>query len=173
MNPLFRPLGPGYLALLITVLSPLTAHAFCGFYVARGDAKIFNKASRVALVRDGDRTVMTMANDFQGEPKEFAIVIPVPTVLRREQIHAGDPALIDHLDGYSAVYYTYMWSLVIAKDLFSQFDRANLMAPTVARKYRDTVLAPGDREWAIAAERERTGIPLDPETAKFLGFDGI
>jgi thimet oligopeptidase len=48
-----------------------------------------------------------------------------------------------HLDGYSAVYYTYMWSLVIAKDLFSQFDKSNLMAPAIAKRYRDAVLAPG------------------------------
>jgi len=48
-----------------------------------------------------------------------------------------------HLDGYSAVYYTYMWSLVIAKDMFSQFDKSNLESPVVARRYRDHVLAPG------------------------------
>jgi thimet oligopeptidase len=48
-----------------------------------------------------------------------------------------------HLDGYSAVYYTYMWSLVIAKDMFSQFDRSNLMAPGVAKRYREAVLTPG------------------------------
>jgi hypothetical protein len=75
---------------------------FCGFYVAKADTKLFNKASQVVLVRDGDRTVMTMANDFEGEPKEFAVVIPVPTFLTREQIHVGDKALIDHLDAYSA-----------------------------------------------------------------------
>src|SRR5438128_5830256 len=45
---------------------------------------------------------MTMANDFRGDLKEFAIVIPVPTFLQREQIHVGDKALIDHLDAYSA-----------------------------------------------------------------------
>ena len=56
--------------------------AFCGFYVAKADTKLFNKASQVVLVRDGDRTVLTMANDFQGEPKEFALVMPVPTVHR-------------------------------------------------------------------------------------------
>ena len=43
-----------------------------------------------------------MANDFQGNLKEFAVVIPVPTVLTRDQIHVGDKALIDHLDAYSA-----------------------------------------------------------------------
>ena len=48
-----------------------------------------------------------------------------------------------HLDGYSAVYYTYMWSLVIAKDMFSQFDRNDMLAPGVAKRYRDAVLAPG------------------------------
>src|SRR5262249_30990401 len=49
-----------------------------------------------------DRTVLTMSNDFKGELKEFAIVIPVPTFLERGQIHVGDRALLDHLDAYSA-----------------------------------------------------------------------
>ena len=75
---------------------------FCGFYVAKADTKLFNKASQVVLVRDGDRTVMTMVNDFKGDLKEFAVVIPVPTFLQREQIHVGDKALVDHLDAYSA-----------------------------------------------------------------------
>src|SRR6266550_3909318 len=79
-----------------------SAHAFCGFYVAKGDARIFNRASQVVLVRDADRTVMTMANDFRGDPKEFAVVIPVPTLIARGQIHVSDKALIDHLDAYSA-----------------------------------------------------------------------
>ena len=76
--------------------------AFCGFYVAKADTTIWNRASQVVLVRDGDRTVLTMANDFKGEPKEFAVVIPVPTFIERGQIHVADKALIDHLDAYSA-----------------------------------------------------------------------
>ena len=48
-----------------------------------------------------------------------------------------------HLTGYSSAYYTYMWSLVIAKDLFSAFDPADLFDPVVARRYRELVLAPG------------------------------
>ncbi len=90
-----------WLGLCVLLFSDAVA-AFCGFYVARADARLFNRASQVVLVRDGDRTVLTMANDFRGEPKEFAVVVPVPTVLRREQIHVGDKALIDHLDAYSA-----------------------------------------------------------------------
>src|SRR5688572_24016747 len=76
--------------------------AFCGFYVAKADTKIFNQASQVVIVRDEEKTVMTMANDFQGDLKEFAIVIPVPTVITRKQIHIGDKKVIDHLDAYSA-----------------------------------------------------------------------
>jgi hypothetical protein len=79
-----------------------TALGFCGFYVAKADTKLFNQASQVVLVRDGDRTVLTMANDFKGDPKEFAIVIPVPTFLQKEQIHVAEKALLDHLDAYSA-----------------------------------------------------------------------
>ena len=89
-----------------TVLATLAvtgpAYAFCGFYVAKADTALFNRASKVVVVRDGDRTGMTMANDFRGDPQEFAIVIPVPTFIEREQIHIADRALIDHLDAYSA-----------------------------------------------------------------------
>jgi hypothetical protein len=77
-------------------------YAFCGFYVAKADTKIFNQASKVVIVRDNDRTVLTLANDFQGEAKDFAVVIPVPVVLQKDQIHVGENALIDHLDAYSA-----------------------------------------------------------------------
>ena len=84
------------------VLAAATAFGFCGFYVAKADTKLFNQASQVVLVRDGDRTVLTMANDFKGDPKEFAIVIPVPTFIQKEQIHVAEQALLDHLDAYSA-----------------------------------------------------------------------
>ena len=79
-----------------------TVRAFCGFYVAKADAKLFNKASQVVLVRSGDKTVITMANDFQGDPTEFAVVIPVPTFIERGQIHVTNKALIDHLDAFTA-----------------------------------------------------------------------
>jgi hypothetical protein len=93
--------------LLLTLCLPCllwseTAHAFCGFYVAKADTKLFNKASQVALIRDGDRTVMTMANDFRGDLKEFAVVIPVPVVLKRDQIEVTEKAVLDHLDAFTA-----------------------------------------------------------------------
>ena len=92
----------GGIVLLAIALSSGAALGFCGFYVAKADAKLFNRASQVVLVRHEDKTVLTMANDFRGDPKEFAVVVPVPTFLTRQQIHVGDRALLDHLDAYSA-----------------------------------------------------------------------
>jgi hypothetical protein len=86
----------------LTIAISTTAQAFCGFYVARADTSLFNQASQVVLVRDGDRTVITMANDFQGDVEDFAVVIPVPTFIEREQINVADRALVEHLDAYTA-----------------------------------------------------------------------
>ena len=62
-----------------------------------------------------------------------------------------------HLTGYSAIYYTYEWSLVIAKDLFTQFHRSDLLDPTVARRYRDEVLAQGGSKPAAELVRAFLG----------------
>src|SRR5712691_2445188 len=78
------------------------AAAFCGFYVAKADSKLFNKSSKVVLARDGNTTAITMASDYQGEPKEFAVVIPVPTFIERKQIGVVEMKTIDHLDAFSA-----------------------------------------------------------------------
>src|SRR6516165_1648316 len=83
-------------------LSSTAAHAFCGFYVAQADASLFNDASQVVLVRDGDRTVVTMSNDYKGELTDFALVVPVPSVITKDQIHIGDRKYIQRLDAYSS-----------------------------------------------------------------------
>lgn len=88
--------------LLLLLLLPLGAHAFCGFYVAKADASLYNDASQVVIVRSGFRSTITMANDYQGDPKEFAIVIPVPKVIRERDVQVVEKALIDHVDAYSA-----------------------------------------------------------------------
>jgi hypothetical protein len=87
---------------LLAAVSGQRLRAFCGFYVGKADSKLFNHSSQVALVREGDHTVLTMANDFQGDPKEFALVVPVPTFIERRQIEVVDKALLDHLDAFSA-----------------------------------------------------------------------
>lgn len=88
------------LATLICFVPP--AQAFCGFYVAKADAKLYNKASQVVIARDGNRTILTMANDYQGEVKNFALVVPVPTIIQKEQVRVGDPLIMERLDAFSA-----------------------------------------------------------------------
>lgn len=90
------------IAAAITVGVSATAQAFCGFYVAKADTSLFNRASQVVLVRDGKRTVITMANDFEGDVEDFAVVVPVPTFIERGQINVGDKSVIDHLDAYTS-----------------------------------------------------------------------
>ncbi|HMV55033.1 MAG TPA: DUF2330 domain-containing protein [Rhodocyclaceae bacterium] len=77
------------------------AQAFCGFYVGRADASLFNETSQAIMVRDGTHTVISMQNDFQGDAKEFALVVPVPQVLKRDQINVGERRIFERIDAYS------------------------------------------------------------------------
>lgn len=88
-------------AVLLLAFAP-SAHAFCGFYVSKADSKLFNKASQVVIARSGDRTVMTMANDYQGSSRDFAIVIPVPKPIEKSQIRIADKKVVDHIDAYTS-----------------------------------------------------------------------
>jgi hypothetical protein len=93
---------PLFAATCAALLAASPASAFCGFYVAKADTKLFNKASKVVLARDGSRNVITMAPDYQGSLRDFAMVIPVPTLIQRNQINVADPALVEKIDAYSA-----------------------------------------------------------------------
>jgi hypothetical protein len=98
----FSVLPAATLAVSIWLAAPRDAAAFCGFYVGKADASLYNQTSQVVLVRNADRTVISMMNDYQGELSEFALVVPVPVVLEKQQIHIGDRDIIKHLDAYSA-----------------------------------------------------------------------
>ena len=78
------------------------ALAFCGFYVSQANSDLYNQASQVIIARDGDRTVLTMANDYQGDVNNFALVVPVPVLLTEEQVRVGDPTILERLDTFSA-----------------------------------------------------------------------
>jgi thimet oligopeptidase len=69
-------------------------------------------------------------------------------------------ASFGHLAGYTSAYYTYLWSLVIAKDLFADFDPANLFDPTVAHRYRDKILVPGGSRDAADLVEDFLGRPF-------------
>jgi hypothetical protein len=76
--------------------------SFCGFYVSKADGTLKNKTSQVILVRDGNKNVITMFNDFKGDTKDFAMVVPVPVVLSKENIKVVDQSIFQRLNDYSA-----------------------------------------------------------------------
>jgi hypothetical protein len=84
------------------VLVPVGAAAFCGFFVSGADAKLINNASQVVLMRKGNRTVMTMSNNYKGPAENFAMVVPVPVVLHKEDVKTLEPSVFDHIDALSA-----------------------------------------------------------------------
>jgi thimet oligopeptidase len=98
--------------------------------------------------RPGDLT-----SRLQELMERYSLVRLVPDT----HFHAG----FGHLEGYTSAYYTYLWSLVIAKDLFSAFDDADLFAPEVAHRYRDTVLAAGGSRDATDLVEAFLGRPYD------------
>src|SRR5687767_12897541 len=108
-------------ATLTLIATPAAAHAFCGFYVAGGGADLFNNATQVVLMRVGTRTVLSMQNNYQGPPTGFAMVVPVPVVLKEENVKTlpkevfgkvdamGAPRLVEYweVDPCAADYYPY------------------------------------------------------------------
>jgi MYXO-CTERM domain-containing protein len=72
--------------LLALIASTTRADAFCGFYVGGAGAKMFNNATQVVLMRHGQTTVLSMQNNYQGPPSKFAMVVPVPVVLKEQHV---------------------------------------------------------------------------------------
>lgn len=80
------------------IAAPAVARAFCGFYVSGADAKLYNNATMVVLMRDGTRTVLSMQNNYQGPPQDFAMVVPVPVVLKETDVKTLPRAVFDRVD---------------------------------------------------------------------------
>jgi hypothetical protein len=97
MKPLVKKIAAS--CLLLAVITQ--ALAFCGFYVSKADGTLKNKTSQVILVRDGNKTVITMYNDFKGDFKDFAMVVPVPVVLQKKDIKVVDQQIFTTLNEYS------------------------------------------------------------------------
>jgi hypothetical protein len=67
-------------------LTPDDAQAFCGFYVSGANEGLYNDATQVVLMRDGKRTILSMQNHYDGPPEDFAMVVPVPVVLKEAHV---------------------------------------------------------------------------------------
>ncbi len=98
MKPIMKK---GAAMILLSAMITHEASAFCGFYVSKADGTLKNKTSQVILVRDGNRNVITMYNDFKGNFKDFAMVVPVPVVLKKKDIKVVDQSIFNTLNEYS------------------------------------------------------------------------
>jgi hypothetical protein len=90
-------------ALLALELSAAsTAQAFCGFYVSGASGSLYNESTKVVLMRQGRRTVLSMQNAYQGPTEDFAMVVPVPVVLLETDVKTLPRTVFDRVDQLAA-----------------------------------------------------------------------
>ena len=94
--------GLAALGLLLAAATPRQAQAFCGFYVAAATGELYNDASQVIIARNGDRVTLSMLNNYRGDPAEFALVVPVPPGIKKQDVKTIKAELFAHLDQWSA-----------------------------------------------------------------------
>jgi hypothetical protein len=97
-----RPFALAIPIALAAISAAPTADAFCGFYVSGADAKLFNNATIVVLMREGTRTVLSMQNNYQGPAEDFAMVVPVPVVLNKENVKTLPADVFGRVDRLAA-----------------------------------------------------------------------
>ena len=114
---------------------------------------MFYAALSLDLHREADPDKVDLVSYMKNVQARYA---PFPYV---EGSHFYDN--FGHLNGYAASYYTYMWSLVIAKDLLTPFKAHGLMDPETDHKYRDEILAKGGTRDAAALVHDFLGRDYD------------
>jgi hypothetical protein len=145
--------------------------SFCGFYVSKADGTLKNKTSQVILVRDGNKTVITMYNDFKGDTKDFAMVVPVPVILRKDDIKVVDQSIFQRLNDYSAPRLVEYWdqnpcnSYEMMEDKMSMAPSANVnraLADKVAGAKSSVKIEAqylvGEYDILILSAKESTGL---------------
>ena len=124
---------------------PGSADAFCGFYVSGADQQLFNNATQVVLMREGTRTVLSMQNNYQGPARDFAMVVPVPVVLQKENVKT------------------------LSKDVFTKIDR--LAAPRLVEYWEQDPcwVPPPQREYK--SDVKKKAAPMKDELGSLAAAD--
>ncbi|HUS27940.1 MAG TPA: DUF2330 domain-containing protein [Kofleriaceae bacterium] len=91
------------------VAGSTAAHAFCGFYVSPSGEKMFADATEVVLMRSGTRTVLAMQNDFKGPLEDFAMVVPVPVVLKEDDVRVLKKDIFERVDAMGSPRLVQYW----------------------------------------------------------------
>ena len=92
----------GSLILVSMSIDVKKVRSFCGFFVAKVDAEMFNNRSQVAIAHQDNQTTYSLAFDYKGEPEEFALILPVPVVLKKQDVRVISPKLFQRLDDFTA-----------------------------------------------------------------------
>lgn len=101
-----------FFVIALTTIGVQQANAFCGCFVRKevirpdkvtsAGPMLYNKSSQVIVVRDGDRTVLTMSSDYEGDAEDFAMIVPVPEVLKESDIRVVQQYIFEKFDAYTA-----------------------------------------------------------------------
>jgi hypothetical protein len=145
---------------LALALAAEAAHAFCGFYVSGSGAKLSNDATQVVLMRQGTRTVLSMQNDYKGPLEDFAMVVPVPVVLKQADVKTLPRAVFERIDALGAPRLVEYWEQDPCPVPVP--DAADYDAPTASRS-----AAPGKIEATGAARRDTVKIEARFEVGEY------
>ncbi len=165
------------LALTLAAVASLAqlphADAFCGFYVGGAGAQMFNNATQVVLMRQGTTTILSMQNNYQGPPERFAMVVPVPVVVHKDQVQTLPREIFDKVDTLGAPRLVEYWEAdpcaVDAErdpsNMVLEEDEAMPSAPPPqsksAREYHVKIEAQfsvGEYDIAVLSAKESTGL---------------
>lgn len=119
--------------LCVLLVWPAASRAFCGFYVSGADASLYNNATMVVLMREGTRTVLSMQNNYQGPPEDFAMVIPVPVVLQKDNVKTLSKEIFSRVDKLAAPRLVEYWEQDPCRPI-AVMEMAAPMASRMARK---------------------------------------
>ena len=148
------------------------AEAFCGFYVGGAGAQMFNNATQVVLMRLGTTTVLSMQNNYQGPPEHFAMVVPVPVVVHKEQVKTLPREIFDKVDVLGAPRLVEYWEAdpcevrrereYMKGEAPMELDAEDVSAPSASeREYKVKIEAKfsvGEYDIVVLSAQESTGL---------------
>ncbi|MCB1158282.1 MAG: DUF2330 domain-containing protein [Leptospiraceae bacterium] len=100
--------------------------------LSKGDKGLYNEVTRVVLARDGKRSVMGISSDYRGNFKEFSMLVPVPSLIKKNQIHVGENQFFDRLHGFTSPLFEVKQDLSPCLRMQPSLRKANGHAESVA-----------------------------------------
>jgi hypothetical protein len=144
------------------VASAVVASAFCGFFVNGSNKAMFADATQVVLMRDGTRTVLSMKNDYRGPLEDFAMVVPVPVVLKDTDVRVLDKRLFDRIDSLGSPRLVEYWEQNPCPPEYPEYD----MRPMSKGKYGTVGLGAGGGGLKSASSAAKGAARMDEDERK-------